>query len=61
MCGGNRAGPGGKAGQLWDSGNEWYERFQTAYTTCGLQNVSVMNYLKSCLSAHFGTEPTLLS
>jgi transposase len=39
------------------AGNEWHERFWTVYTTCGLQNVSVMNYLKNCLSAHFDMEP----
>jgi transposase len=35
-------------------GNEWHERFWTVLTTCGLQDTSVMNYLKSCLSAYFG-------
>jgi transposase len=39
------------------AGNEWHERFWTVYTTCGLQNISVMNYLKSCLSVYFGMEP----
>jgi hypothetical protein len=39
------------------AGNEWHERFWTVYTTCGLQNVPVMAYLKNCLSARFGMEP----
>jgi hypothetical protein len=37
-------------------GNEWHERFWTVLTTCALQNVSVMNYLKKCLSVHFGLD-----
>jgi hypothetical protein len=39
------------------AGNEWHECFRAAYTTCGMQNVSVINYLKNCLSAHLGMEP----
>jgi hypothetical protein len=34
-------------------GNEWHERFWTVLTTCALQNISVMNYLKKCLSVYF--------
>jgi hypothetical protein len=37
-------------------GNEWHERFWTVFTTCGIQNISVMTYLKRCLSAHFGLD-----
>ena len=37
-------------------GNEWHERFWTVLTACGLQNVSVMNYLKRCLSVYFGLD-----
>jgi hypothetical protein len=37
-------------------GNEWHERFWTAFTTCGLQNISVMSYLKRYLSAYFGMD-----
>jgi hypothetical protein len=44
-------------GSRGTAGNEWHERFWTAYTTCGMQNVSVMNYLKNCLSAYLGMEP----
>jgi hypothetical protein len=44
-------------GSLGTAGNEWQEHFWTAYTTRGLQNVSVMDYLKSCLSAYFGMKP----
>jgi hypothetical protein len=43
-------------GSRGTAGNEWHERFRTAYTTCSLQNVSVMDYLESCLSAYFGME-----
>jgi hypothetical protein len=39
------------------AGNEWHERFWSIFTTCTLQNISVMNYLKECLSAHFGMKP----
>ena len=35
-------------------GNEWHERFWSVFTTCSLQNSSVMHYLKNCLSAYFG-------
>jgi transposase len=43
-------------------GNEWHERFWSVYTTCGLQNREVMNYLKDCLTAHFSmsTSPNLI-
>jgi transposase len=37
-------------------GNEWHERFWTVLTTCGLQNIPVMNYLKSCLSVYLGMD-----
>jgi transposase len=37
-------------------GNEWHERFWTVLTTCGLQNISVMDYLKNCLSMYFGLD-----
>jgi hypothetical protein len=37
-------------------GNEWHERFWTVLTTCGLQNISVMNYLKRCLYVYFGLD-----
>jgi hypothetical protein len=40
-------------------GNEWHERFWSVFTTCGLQNIPVMNYLKECLSASFGLRPFL--
>ncbi|MDR1301622.1 MAG: transposase [Treponema sp.] len=36
---------------IW--GNEWHERFWTVLTTCTLQNISVMKYLKKCLSVYF--------
>jgi transposase len=39
---------------IW--GNEWHERFWTVLTTCALQNISVMNYLKKCLSVYFGLD-----
>jgi hypothetical protein len=39
-------------------GNEWHERFWTVLTTCGLQNVSIMDYLKNCLSVYFGISPS---
>jgi hypothetical protein len=35
-------------------GNEWHERFWTIFTTCHMQNVSVMHYLKNCLQELFG-------
>jgi hypothetical protein len=35
------------------AGNEWHERFWSIFTTCGIQNISVMNYLRECLSASF--------
>jgi hypothetical protein len=38
-------------------GNEWHERFWSVSTTCSLQNIPVMNYLKECLSACFGKRP----
>jgi hypothetical protein len=38
-------------------GNKWHECFWTVFTTCDLQNTSVMNYLKDCLSARFGIGP----
>jgi transposase len=38
-------------------GNEWHERFWSVFTTCGLQNTSVMKYLKDCLSAYFDMGP----
>jgi hypothetical protein len=40
------------------AGNKWHECFWTVFTTCGLQNISVMNYLKDCLSAYFGMGPS---
>jgi hypothetical protein len=45
------------------AGNEWHERFWTACTTYGLQNIPVMTYLENCLSARFGMEsyPSLLN
>jgi hypothetical protein len=36
------------------AGNEWHERFWTVLTTCGIQNISVMKYLKDCLAGFFG-------
>jgi hypothetical protein len=30
----------------------------SVFTTCDLQNTSVMNYLKDCLSAYFGMGAT---
>jgi transposase len=36
-------------------GNEWHERFWSVLTTCDMQNKPVMEYLKECLSAYFGT------
>jgi hypothetical protein len=41
------------------AGNEWHERFWSVFTTCGLQNIPVMNDLKECLSAYFGIGPYL--
>jgi hypothetical protein len=38
-------------------GNEWHERFWTVITTCGLQDIPVMDHLKACLSAYFGMGP----
>ncbi|MDR0582914.1 MAG: hypothetical protein LBG57_00990 [Treponema sp.] len=35
-------------------GNEWHECFWTVLTTCGLQNISVMKYLKERLAVSFG-------
>jgi hypothetical protein len=43
-------------------GNEWHERFWTIFTTCHMQNVSVMDYLKNCLQELFGiplTQPSI--
>jgi hypothetical protein len=40
------------------TGNEWHERFWSVFTTCNLQNIPVMNYLKECLSAYFGMRPS---
>jgi transposase len=36
-------------------GNEWHERFWSVLTTCDIQHKPVMNYLRECLSAYFGT------
>jgi hypothetical protein len=36
------------------AGKEWHERFWTVLTTCTVQNISVMKYLKECLWAYFG-------
>jgi hypothetical protein len=36
------------------AGNEWHERFWTVLTTCALQNISVMKYLKERLAVSFG-------
>jgi hypothetical protein len=36
------------------AGNEWHERFWSVVTTCGMQEIPVMNCLKECLSAYFG-------
>jgi hypothetical protein len=41
-------------------GNESHERFRTVLTTCGKQNTPVINYLKGCLSAHFGMDIVVL-
>jgi hypothetical protein len=41
-------------GSRGKAGNEWHERFWSVFTTCTLQNISVMYYLKECLSAYFG-------
>jgi hypothetical protein len=35
-------------------GNEWHERFWSVLTTCNMQNISVMKYLKECLSTFLG-------
>jgi hypothetical protein len=43
-------------------GNEWHERFWTIFTTCHMQNVSVMYYLQNCLQELFGiplTQPCI--
>jgi transposase len=37
-------------------GNEWHERFWTVLTTCGIQNIPIINYLKGCLSLHLGMD-----
>jgi hypothetical protein len=39
------------------SGNEWHERFWSVFTSCTLQNTSVMDYLRACLSAYYGMRP----
>jgi hypothetical protein len=44
-------------GSRGTTGNEWHERFWTVFMTCTIQNISVMNYLKNCLSAYFGMGP----
>jgi hypothetical protein len=38
-------------------GNQWHERFWSVLTTCGMQEISVMKYLKACLSAYFSMRP----
>jgi hypothetical protein len=45
-------------GSRGTAGNEWHERFWSVFTTCTLRNMSVMNYLKECLSAYFGKRPS---
>jgi hypothetical protein len=41
-------------GSRGTAGNEWHERFWTVLTTCTLQNISVMKYLKERLAVSFG-------
>jgi hypothetical protein len=50
-------------GSRGTAGNEWHERFWSVFTTCGIQNISVMNYLRACLSAYIGggTFPNLIN
>jgi hypothetical protein len=45
-------------GSRGKAGNEWHEGFWSVFTTCTLQNISVMNYLEECLSASFGKRPS---
>jgi hypothetical protein len=44
------------------AGNQWHERFWSVSTTCGMQEISVMKYLKASLSDYFGmgTLPRLI-
>jgi RHS repeat-associated protein len=44
------------------AGNQRHERFWSVSTTCGMQEISVMKYLKESLSAYFGmgTLPRLI-
>jgi hypothetical protein len=44
-------------GSRGPAGNERHERFWSVFTACTLRNISVMNYLKECLSAYFGKRP----
>jgi transposase len=50
-------------GSRGKAGNEWHERFWSVFTTCGIQNISVINYLRACLSAYIGggTFPNLIN
>jgi hypothetical protein len=36
------------------AGTRWHERFWTVFATCTMQDISVMNYLRDCISAYFG-------
>jgi hypothetical protein len=44
-------------------GDEWHERFWSILTTCSLQNIPVMSFIKECITAYTfgGTYPLLLS
>ncbi|GHU46996.1 IS66 family transposase ISH10B [Spirochaetia bacterium] len=46
-------------GSRGEDGNNWHERFWTIFTTCGMQNISVMQYLKDCLKHHYGLTDSL--
>jgi transposase len=40
-------------GSRGECGYEWHERFWTVFTTCGLQNIPVMDFLKKSISSFF--------
>jgi hypothetical protein len=44
-------------------GDEWHERFWSILTTCSLQNIPVMPFIKGCITAYTvgGNYPLLLS
>jgi hypothetical protein len=44
-------------------GDEWHERFWSILTTCSLQNIPVMSFIKECITTYTfsGNYPLLLS